>query len=130
MQETAFLSYTRKDNKFFGDYITTFRQSLELGVHVVSGREEFRLFQDIDGIELGEPWRKKLAEVIDASIFLVPMVTPLFLGSQPCREELQLFLQHEKKLERDDLILPVYFMECPALEKKSEIAKDPWRRRS
>ena len=73
-------------------------------------------------------WRKKLAEVIESSVLLIPMVTPLFLGSKPCREETQLFLHHEQKLERDDLILPVYFIECPALEKESEIAKDPLAR--
>ncbi len=50
MKGTAFLSYTRKDDQFFGGYITAFRKSLELGVHVVTGREEFRLFPDIDGI--------------------------------------------------------------------------------
>ena len=128
MQGTAFLSYTRKDDQFFGGYITAFRQSLELGVHVVTGREDFHLFQDIDGIEAGEQWRKKLAEVIESSILLIPMVTPLFLGSEPCREETHLFLQHEKALRRDDLILPVYFIECPALEKETEIARDPLAR--
>jgi CheY-like chemotaxis protein len=122
---TGVLSYTRKDDEFFGGYITSFRKSLELGVHVVTGEESFSLFQDIDGIVIGEQWQKKIAEVIDESTFLIPMLSPLFFNSVPCREEVELFLGHERALRRDDLILPVYFIESPKLEKTEETAKDP-----
>jgi CheY-like chemotaxis protein len=121
---TAVLSYTRKDDEFFGGYITSFRKSLELAVHVVTGEETFRLFQDIDGIVIGEQWQKKIAEVIDRSTFLIPMMSPLFFSSEPCREEVELFLAHEKTVTREDLILPVYFVESPRLEKPEERAKD------
>lgn len=73
----AVLSYTRKDNEFFGGYITSFRMTLESALHVVTGRETFRIFQDVEGIVIGEQWQKKLADVIDAANFLVPMVSPL-----------------------------------------------------
>jgi len=121
---TAFLSYTHKDDEFFGGYISAFRKSLEIGVHVVTGEETFKLFQDIDGIVIGEQWRKKISEVIDAASFLVPMLSPLFLNSKPCREEVELFLKHEASAGRDDLILPVYFIESPKLEKPEEMEKD------
>lgn len=121
----AFLSYTRKDNEFFGGYITAFRRALENAVHVVSGDEKFRIFQDVDGIVIGENWQKKLAEVINKSSFLVPMLSPLFFNSQPCRDEVNQFLEHERVLGRDDLILPVYFFDSPKLEKDEERAKDP-----
>ena len=121
----AVLSYTRKDDEFFGGYITAFRKTLESAVHVVTGSEGFRLFQDVEGIVIGEQWQKKLAEVINSANFLVPMVSPLFLNSQPCREEVDLFLAHERELKRDDLILPVYFQYSAKLEKDEEKAKDP-----
>jgi CheY-like chemotaxis protein len=121
----AFLSYTRKDNEFFGGYITAFRRALENAVHVVSGEEQFRIFQDVDGIVIGENWQKKLDEVINKSSFLVPMLSPLFFNSQPCRYEVCQFLEHERALHRDDLILPVYFFDSPKLEKDEERAKDP-----
>ena len=103
----AVLSYTRKDDEFFGGYITAFRKTLESAVHVVTGMEDFHIFQDVEGIVFGEQWQKKLADVIDTASFLVPMVSPLFFNSQPCRQEVDLFLAHERKLKRDDLILPV-----------------------
>ena len=39
----GFLSYTRKDDQFFGGYITAFRKTLEAGVQVVTGDRDFRL---------------------------------------------------------------------------------------
>jgi CheY-like chemotaxis protein len=120
----AVLSYTRKDDDHFGGYISAFRKTLESAVHVVTGKEDFQLFQDIEGIVLGEKWEKKLAEVINSASFLVPMVSPLFLNSKPCRAEVSLFLAHERALHRDDLILPVYFFTSPKLEKEEERQKD------
>lgn len=124
-EPTAVLSYTRKDDEFFGGYITAFRKTLESAVHVVTGREDFRIFQDVEGIVVGEQWQKKLAEVIGTANFLVPMISPLFFNSEPCREEVELFLAHERQLQRDDLILPVYFLSSPKLEKDEEKGKDP-----
>ena len=120
----AVLSYTRKDDEFFGGYITAFRKTLESAVHVVTGSEDFRLFQDVEGIVLGENWQKKLADVIDSASFFVPMVSPLFFSSEPCRNEISLFLAHERALHRDDLILPVYFLSSAKLEKEEERQKD------
>jgi len=123
-QPIAFLSYTRKDDEFFGGYITAFRKTLENAVQVVTGDRGFRVFQDLEGIVVGENWRKKLSAVIQRSSFFVPMLSPLFFNSDPCRAEVGEFLEHERALRRDDLILPVYFVSTAKLEKKEEQAKD------
>lgn len=120
----AFLSYTRKDDEFFGGYITAFRKMLENAVHVVTGERSFQVFQDIEGLVIGENWQKKLAEAIHSSSFFVPMLSPLFFNSKPCREEAGQFLEHERALKRDDLILPIYFLTTAKLEKEEEKAKD------
>jgi CheY-like chemotaxis protein len=125
MPPVAFLSYTRKDDEFYGGYITAFRKMLENAVHVVTGEQSFQIFQDIDGIVIGENWQKKLAEAIHGSSFFVPMLSPLFLNSKPCRDETRQFLEHERGLGRDDLILPIYFLITAKLEKEEEKAKDP-----
>lgn len=121
----AFLSYTRKDDEFFGGYITAFRKMLENAVHVTSGQQTFRVFQDIEGIVIGENWQKKLNQVLHESSVLVPMLTPLFFNSQPCRAEVEDFLEHERSLHRSDMIWPVYFLSSAKLEKKEEREKDP-----
>ena len=123
-QPQAFLSYTRLDNEFFGGEITALRKFLELGVQVVTGKRDFGIFQDIDGIEFGQNWQKILDQAISGARLLLPIVTPLFFSSPGCRDELEKFLAHEKALGRDDLILPIYYVEAPVLEKADLRAKD------
>ena len=88
----AFLSYTRRDDEFFGGAITSLRRLLELGVQVVTGDRTFNIFQDVEGIEFGQNWQKRLNEAIAASRFRIPIVTPLFFKSDPCRDELKQFI--------------------------------------
>lgn len=79
----AFLSYTRLDDEYFGGAITSLRRLLELGVQVVTGDRTFCIFQDVDGIEFGQKWQKRLTEAISTSRFLIPVITPLFFKSMP-----------------------------------------------
>ena len=41
----GFLSYTRKDDQFFGGYITAFREALEAGVQVLPAIPLFGCFR-------------------------------------------------------------------------------------
>jgi CheY-like chemotaxis protein len=123
-QTQAFLSYTRIDDEFFGGAITALRGALELGVRVVTGDKSFEIFQDVDGIELGQQWQKRLDEALSAARFLIPIITPLFFSSDACRDELTKFIDHEKITGRDDLILPIYFVTSPLLEKTDQLKKD------
>ncbi|RZT18362.1 response regulator receiver domain-containing protein [Mycobacterium sp. BK558] len=125
MTFAAFLSYTRPDDEFFGGGITALRKLLELGVQVVTGDRSFEIFQDVDGIELGEDWKQKLSDTIAGSRFFMPVLTPLYFTSVPCRNELERFRQHESELRRDDLILPIYFITAPVLERPELLHADP-----
>jgi hypothetical protein len=124
-QAQAFLSYTRLDDEFFGGSISGLRGALELGVRVVTGDKTFQIFQDIDGIELGQQWQKRLDEAVSGARFLIPIITPLFFGSDACRDELKKFIDHESEAGRDDLILPVYFVTTPLLERRINLRQMP-----
>jgi CheY-like chemotaxis protein len=121
----AFFSYTHRDDEYFGGAISGLKQLLELGVQVVTGDESFNIFQDVEDIELGRPWQHELDRAISSSTLLIPIVTPLYFNSEPCRDELARFIEHEKRLGRDDLILPIYFVDAPVLERNDLLAKDP-----
>jgi hypothetical protein len=122
----AFLSYTRTDDEYFGGKITALRGALELGIRVVTGDKNFEIFQDIEGIELGQQWQKRLAEELSGDArFLIPIITPLFFSSNFCRDELGKFIDYEKTTGRDDLILPIYFITTPFLEKTDQPNTDP-----
>ena len=120
----AFLSYTRFDNE--EGEITAFRQRLSRTVRQVSG-EPFNIFQDVDdeeGIGLGERWKDKLDEMLDQARFFIPILTPSFFRSEPCRQELRTFLDLERKVGRRDLVLPIYWITCPVLEEGHLKARD------
>jgi CheY-like chemotaxis protein len=123
-QHGAFLSYTSIDNEFFGGAITSLRKFLELGVQVVTGNPTFKIFQDIDGIEFGQKWQQRLDEAVTGTTFFIPIMTPLFFQSTACRNELETFVKHEKSLGRQDLILPIYFVTTPLLEKADLLGAD------
>jgi hypothetical protein len=111
----AFLSYTRSDDQHDRGAISKFRLRLASAVRAVTG-EAFEIFQDIDGLGLGERWLDKLDEMLDQARFFIPILTPSYFKSEACRDELQKFLDAEKRRRRNDLVLPIYYIQCPVLE--------------
>jgi parallel beta-helix repeat protein len=103
--------------------LTQFRGNLSAEVRVQTG-EEFPIFQDRKDILWGEQWKKRIEESLDEVTFLVPIVTPSFFKSTACRKELQQFLLWERNVKRDDLILPVYYVECPLLTDQEQCVRD------
>jgi hypothetical protein len=94
--------------------ISTLRERLEGELQVQSG-EPFRIFQDWKDIGWGQDWERRIEESLDDVLFLVPLLTEGFFRSQPCRRELELFAERERKLGRDDLI-PLVYTACPTLK--------------
>lgn len=121
----AFFSYTRKDDEFFGGQITELRKQLELGVQVVTGDRDVTIFQDVEGIELGQKWKDRINVAVNQSTLLIPIITPLFFTSEACRDELSRFIAHEQSLGRSDLIVPIYFISNPVLEDPVKSQADP-----
>jgi parallel beta-helix repeat protein len=103
--------------------LTLFRERLSAEVRVQTG-EEFSIFQDRKDILWGQNWKERIEESLDEVTFLIPIITPGFFKSEPCRGELQQFLEREKKLKRNDLILPVYYVDCPLLNDETKRATD------
>ena len=122
-QPLAFMSYVRSDDEHENGNITEFRKQLEGEVKIQTGKV-FPIFQDEEDIKWGDAWKERIENSIDATTFLIPIITPSFFNSPPCRNELKQFIEHEKKLKRNDLILPVYYVKCSLLEDKDESATD------
>jgi len=120
----AFMSYVRRDDQHENRRLTEFRERLSGEVGLQTG-EEFPIFQDSNDIAWGEQWRQRIEESVNAATFLIPMLTPGFFRSQWCRAELERFLEREKQLGRHDLILPVYYADCPVLSDAAKREADP-----
>jgi F-box protein 11 len=53
------------------------------------------------------------------------VITPGYMTSDYCRKELQRFLERERRLGRNDLILPIMYVETPALTREEQRERDP-----
>lgn len=111
----AFFSYARYDDAHDDGWLSTFRERLCAEVRLYTG-EAFEIFQDRSDITWGDKWLQRIEQSLDAATLLIPVLTPNFFRSKFCRQEVKRFLEREKQLSRRDLILPIYYVSCPALE--------------
>jgi parallel beta-helix repeat protein len=121
----AFLSYTRFDDTHEEERIAKFCERLSGEVRMQTG-QPFPIFRDKKDIQWGQRWRERIEEGLDAAVFLIPILTPSYFQSDICRDEYELFLEREKKLGRDDLILAVYYVECDELEDTAIRESNSW----
>ncbi|HEX8128753.1 MAG TPA: right-handed parallel beta-helix repeat-containing protein, partial [Pyrinomonadaceae bacterium] len=119
----AFMSYVRVDDKHENGRLTDFRDRLSGEVRMQTG-EDFPIFQDRNDIQWGQNWKERIDDSIDEVTFLIPIITPSFFNSAACRAELERFLERERKLKRNDLVLPVYYVGSPVLDDDTKRAKD------
>jgi len=122
----AFMSYVRFNDQHDDGQLSQFRERLEAEVRAQTG-EEFAIFQDRNDIAWGQNWQQRIDEALDVVTLLVVIITPSLFRSPPCRAEVTRFLDRERALGREDLILPVYYISArqlddPALREANEMA--------
>jgi TIR domain-containing protein len=110
----GFMSYVRIDDQHENGRLTELCSRLSGEVRMQLG-QEFSIFQDRKDVAWGQQWKQRIENTIDATTFLIPIITPGFFTSPACRDEVERFLERENHLERSDLILPIYYVNCPAL---------------
>ncbi|HEX4959429.1 MAG TPA: right-handed parallel beta-helix repeat-containing protein [Thermoanaerobaculia bacterium] len=119
----AFFSYVRFVDQHEEGRITELRRRLEGEVRVYLG-EEFSIFQDRE-IGWGDEWKSRIDGALDAATFFIPVLTPAFFKSRYCREELETFLERERKLGRRDLVLPIYYVDTLLFNDTVRRVSDP-----
>ncbi len=112
---SGFLSYVREDDAADGGRITELRRRLEAEIRMQTG-EAFSIFQDRNDIFVGEQWRSRIENSIDETSLLIAIITPSFLRRENCRAEITLFIDREQRLGRDDLIIPILYVDTHALD--------------
>jgi parallel beta-helix repeat protein len=129
----AFLSYVHDDDKASFGFISRLREHLEEEVRARDGDNGFAIFQDRKDIKWSQQWEKRLKQGVEGCALFLPVVTPRYFTSEPCRKELEQFLALEQSLGRDDLVLPLLFLDTKGLDKDSDdplkiaIAAHQWR---
>jgi len=117
------MSYVNVDDQHESGRLTQLRERLSGEVRMQTGAP-FDIFQDRKDIAWGQQWQERINQSLDAVTFLIPIITPAFFRSDACRDELERFLKREEELGRGDLILPIYYVSCPALQDKAKREHD------
>lgn len=111
---TAFLSYVRFNDQHDVDALSNLSASLEGEIRTVTG-DAFKIFQDRRDIHVGQNWLECINQALDSAALLIAILTPSFFRSDYCLAEMQHFLEREEKLKRNDLIIPIYYVDVPGL---------------
>lgn len=122
LKPIAFLSYAHIDNLQDNGRVVEIGTRLSTEMLVQTTRQ-FDVLVDRNIIKWGQNWRNRLEAAIDSSTFLIPILTPSFFASKECVNEVKLFLKREKQLKRDDLILPIYYINSDLIERPSNRAE-------
>jgi len=120
----AFMSYAHFDDEHGEGRITMLCKRLSGEVKAQTG-DEFPIFQDQKDLQWGESWNERIKLTMSEVTFLIPVVTPTYFKRPECRRELTEFMEYEKRLNRNDLVLPIYWIECELLEKQDLRKGDP-----
>jgi hypothetical protein len=115
LRPAAFWSYTHFDEVASSGRLTVLCDKLGKEVQVQTG-VPFPIFRDQNDIEWGQNWKQRIQESLGQVTFFLPVITPSYLKSENCIKELETFLQRERELNRNDLILPIIFVNCPELQ--------------
>lgn len=105
---SVFLSYARIDEK------SSYGRILKLANDVANSYESITgktvgLFKDVESIKPGDDWRDRIRlGLSDSSIFLA-VISPAYLRSAACREELSEFLAFLDANSSTRLIIPLLF---------------------
>lgn len=77
--------------------------------------QELDLFFDSASLRWGDDWESQIRKALEETTFFIPIITPRYFASKECKRELLGFAEQAEKLERPGLILPLYFVDVPAL---------------
>jgi len=122
MKPAAFMTYVHADD--LDGRLTRLREELSREITMQIG-ESFDIFHDRKDIAWGQNWEKRITGALNEVTFLLAIITPGFFNSEHCRKEFGIFLEREKKLRRDDLILPLYYVDTPRLNDAKKREADP-----
>lgn len=86
--------------------------------------KDFAIFQDKKDLLWGQQWKKRLDSTLLNVTFLIPIITPSYFYSTPCREEFNTFLLRERQLGEDRLILPIYYLDADPMTDANTVNAD------
>jgi predicted AAA+ superfamily ATPase len=120
--ETAlFLSYVHEDDLAEQGRITQLGRDLAERYRLITG-EAIEVFIDKDSLRWGEEWQSRIDDQLLRTTFFIPVVTPRFLKSRPCRDEVTTFESTARVLGTEAFILPILWNDLRKTDADDPIA--------
>ena len=69
-------------------------------------------------------FRERVEESDDPEVFSIAIITPRYFQDPSCRSDLQNVLERERRLSRNDLVHPIYYVRCPQLDYDARTSRD------
>ncbi|MBI2884324.1 MAG: toll/interleukin-1 receptor domain-containing protein [Candidatus Methylomirabilis oxyfera] len=110
----GFWSYIHADDITECERISRLARDVAGQFEMLTG-EPLALFPDRDAIKWGENWQNKVDSSLASVAFFIPVLTPRFFMSPECRRELQFFARKATQLGLKELVLPLLYVDVPAL---------------
>lgn len=117
----SFWSYVHDDDRAIFGKIGMLHEDICNFYRFLAG-VRIRIFLDRNDIGWGRQWRSVIADGINTTTFMMPIVTPSYFQSDACRDELIRFNTLCERRGLDELILPIVFS---GLHKISTDSSDP-----
>jgi hypothetical protein len=114
----GFWSYVRADDEADGGRLVRLAMDVTNQYQMLTG-EAITLFLDKVALAWGDNWRDKVDTSLMSVAFFVPVLTPRYFMSPECRRELQVFARRATELGVKELVLPLYYVNVPAIEDKT-----------
>ena len=112
LKPVGFWSYARSDDTASGGRLSQLRLALADHLQLrIERAPSAEIFQDQPAIAPGAAWQRRISQALNASSFFIAIVTPAFLQSEMCCREVMQFRQREAALGRDDLIVPLHYID-------------------
>jgi hypothetical protein len=113
----VFVSYRHDDDDASYGRIKTLSDDIRQAYKSLNGLD-VELFFDVDSIELGENWRQRIRSGLVSATVLLAFISPLYLRSMACREELQEFISALSVKNSEKLIIPLLFAPIENIEQR------------
>lgn len=120
----GFWSYTRADDEGDHGRVTSLAHHLVAQFRLATGGDVLDLFMDRTDIRWGDEWKARIEGAIAGTTFFIPVVTPSYLRSQACRDELFQFAREAEKRGLRRLLMPIYWRTVPELDEAPEESPD------
>jgi hypothetical protein len=115
----GFWSYVHDDNDAVDGAILELRRRIINAYSILTGKD-LTLFVDTE-IAWGEEWEKRISDSLAGTTFFIPVITPRFFTSKPCRQEVIDFTTRATEDSGlSELFLPILYAEVPFLSKDAE----------